>query len=196
MYLIIFLIFLLLCVALVLSLYKKGRFAVISKIFRFVIVMGSIAYFTYLFIEKSLSQFLENSMAVQVINHLPQPLDFYIIRVSDAENTKKYMSKHVGKIRPDFYRIEYLNMQKSNEFWIAGYLNKSRLVYFSQHAVPAGDKDQIVEVRNYINQSQKLSGIASDQVGILKYDNMKISIWITLDLLLIFLNSVLLFRRK
>ncbi|SKB71424.1 hypothetical protein SAMN05660477_00754 [Soonwooa buanensis] len=187
----------LLCAALVLSLYKKGRFAVVAKIFRFVIVVGSIAYFAYWFVEKSLSQFLENSMAVQVINHLPQPLDFYVIRVSDKDGSdEKYLSKHIGRIRPDFYRIEYLNMQKSNEFWIVGYLNKSRLAYFSQHAVTEGNRDQIVEVRNYINQSQKLSSIASDQVGILKYDNMKISIWVTLDLLLIFLNSVLLFRRK
>ncbi|WP_374330586.1 hypothetical protein [Soonwooa sp.] len=197
MYLIIFLIFLLLCAALVLSLYKKGRFAVVAKILRFVIVVGSIAYFAYWFVEKSLSQFLENSMAVQVINHLPQPLDFYVIRVLDKdENNEKYLSKHIGRIRPDFYRIEYLNMQKSNEFWIVGYLNKSRLAYFSQHSVTEGNRDQIVEIRNYINQSQKLSSIASDQVGILKYDNMKISIWVTLDLLLIFLNLVLLFRRK
>lgn len=136
-------------------------------------------------------------MAVQVINHLPQPVDFYVIRVSDTKNSdEKFLSKHVGQIRPDFYRIDYLNMQNSNEFWVVGFLNKSRLVYFSQHAVPTGEQDQVVEVRNYINQSQKLSGVAVDQVGILKYDNVKISIWVTLDLLLIFLNSVLLFRRK
>lgn len=136
-------------------------------------------------------------MAVKVINHLPQPLDFYIIRVADNDNNaEKYTSRHIGRIRPDFYRIEYLNMQKSNEFWIVGYLNKSRLAYFSQHAVNSENKDHNVEIRNYINQSQKLSAIASNQVGILKYDNMKISIWVTLDFLLLFLNTVLLLRRK
>ncbi|WP_300670949.1 hypothetical protein [Soonwooa sp.] len=177
--------------------YKKGRFAVVSKIIRFIIVIGSIVYFSYWFVERSLSQFLENSMAVQVINHLPQPIDFYIIRVDDnVKGEDKFSSKHLGRIRPDYYRIEYLNMQNSGEFWIVGYIKKSRMVYFSQHAIPSGTQDQVVEVRNYINQSQKLSGIASDQVGFLKYDNIKISIWVTLDLLLIFLNSVLLFRRK
>lgn len=197
MYSIIILIFLLLCIALILSLYKKGKFALVSKILRFVIVVCSISYFSYWFVEKSLSQFLENSMAVKVINHLPQPLDFYIIRVADNDNNaEKYTSRHIGRIRPDFYRIEYLNMQKSNEFWIVGYLNKSRLAYFSQHAVNSENKDHNVEIRNYINQSQKLSAIASNQVGILKYDNMKISIWVTLDFLLLFLNTVLLLRRK
>ena len=193
---IIFLILIFLIIALFLSGIRSEKWNLWSKVARIIITISAAAYFTFWFVEKSVSQFLENSLAVQVINYLPQPIDFYIIRVQDDNGVQSYSSKHLGQIRPEYFRIEYLNMQKSNEFWIAGYLNKSRLVYFSQHAVPAGDKDQIVEVRNYINQSQKLSGIASDQVGILKYDNMKISIWITLDLLLIFLNSVLLFRRK
>jgi len=145
-------------------------------------------------VERSVSQFLENSLAVQVINYLPQPIDFYIIRIQDGEKETKYLSKHVGQIRPEYFRIEYLNMQKSNEFWVAGYIGKNKLVYFSQVAVPNKNEDKIIEVKNYINNSLKLSAIATEKIEELKYDNIKLSIWVTLDLLLIFLNTVLLFR--
>ena len=87
-------------------------------------------------------------------------------------------------------------MQKSNEFWVVGFIGKGNLVYFSQVAVPNINEDKIIEVKNYINHSQKLSAIASEKVEDLKYENIKLSIWVTLDMLLIFLNSVLLFRRR
>lgn len=152
--------------------------------------------FYILVCRKSVSQFLENSLAVQVINYLPQPIDFYIIRVQDDNGVQSYSSKHLGQIRPEYFRIEYLNMQKSDEFWVAGYIGKEKMVYFSQIAVPNKNEDKIVEVRNYINHSLKLSAIAADNVSKLKYDNIKLSIWVTLDLLLIFLNAVLLLRRR
>jgi len=197
MYLIILSIFILLCIGLVLTLFQNGKFAFWSKICRIIILSGSIAYFGYWFVERSVSQFLENSLAVQVINNLQQPIDFYLIRIDAREDALvKYNSRHIGTIRPDYYRIEYLNMQKSNEFWIAGYIGKNKMIYFSQHSVPNKNEDQIVEVRNYINQSQKLSSIASERIDILKYDNVKISIWVCLDLLLIFLNLVMIFRKN
>ena len=197
MYIIILFIFISLCVGLVLTLYKTGKFGFWSKICRVFILVGSVAFFTYWFVERSLSQFLENSMAVQVINNLPQPIDIYIIRVDDIDDVNKvYNSRHIGNIRSDFYRIEYLNMQKSTQFWVVGYIGKNKLAYFSQHSVPNKNEDQIIEIRNYINQSQKLSAIAAERVDILKYDNVKISIWVTLDLILIFLNLVMLLRKK
>lgn len=135
-------------------------------------------------------------MAVQVVNYLPQPVDFYIIRIQDENDVRKFSSKHVGQIRTEHFRIEYINMQKSNEFWVVGFIGKGNLVYFSQVAVPNTNEDKIIEVKNYINHSQKLSAIASEKVEDLKYENIKLSIWVTLDMLLIFLNSVLLFRRR
>ncbi|AZI41249.1 hypothetical protein EIB74_05885 [Epilithonimonas vandammei] len=167
-----------------------------SKVARIIITISAAAYFTFWFVEKSVSQFLENSLAVQVINYLPQPIDFYIIRVQDDNGVQSYSSIHLGQIRPEYFRIEYLNMQKSDEFWVAGYIGKEKMVYFSQIAVPNKNEDKIVEVRNYINHSLKLSAIAADNVSKLKYDNIKLSIWVTLDLLLIFLNAVLLLRRR
>lgn len=193
---IIVLLFILLLVALILYGFRSQKKQLWNKIIRSVITISAAAYFTFWFVEKSLSQFLENSLAVQVINYLPQPVDFYIIRIQDGADATKYSSKHVGQIRPDFYRIEYLNMQKSNEFWVAGYIGKNKLIYFSQIAVPNKNEDKIIEVRNYINHSLKLSAIATDKVAELKYDNIKLSIWVTLDLLLIFLNGVLLFRGR
>lgn len=189
-----FLIFIFLIVALLLSGIRTEKWNIWSKIVRLVITLSAAAYFTFWFVERSVSQFLENSLAVQVINYLPQPIDFYIIRIEEENDVPKYFSKHVGQIRPEYFRIEYLNMQKSDEFWVAGYIGKNKLVYFSQVAVPNKNEDKIVEVRNYINNSLKLSAVATEKVAELKYYNIKLSIWVTLDLLLIFLNSVLLFR--
>lgn len=193
---IIFLILIFLIIALFLSGIRSEKWNLWSKVARIIITISAAAYFTFWFVEKSVSQFLENSLAVQVINYLPQPLDFYIIRVQDDNGVQSYSSKHLGQIRPEYFRIEYLNMQKSDEFWVVGYIGKEKMVYFSQIAVPNKNEDKIVEVRNYINHSLKLSAIAADNVSKLKYDNIKLSIWVTLDLLLIFLNAVLLLRRR
>jgi len=191
---IIILILIFLIIALFLSGFRAEKWSLWNKAVRTIITISAAAYFTFWFVERSVSQFLENSLAVQVINYLPQPIDFYIIRIQDGEKETKYLSKHVGQIRPEYFRIEYLNMQKSNEFWVAGYIGKNKLVYFSQVAVPNKNEDKIIEVKNYINNSLKLSAIATEKIEELKYDNIKLSIWVTLDLLLIFLNSVLLFR--
>ncbi|MGO4710664.1 hypothetical protein AB4Y90_16480, partial [Chryseobacterium sp. 2TAF14] len=105
-------------------------------------------------------------------------------------------TKHIGKIRPEYYRIEYLKMTKSDEYWIAGYLGKKNLVYFSQHSVPNKNMDQMIEVQNYINQSEKLSAIAKKEIEEDHYQNMLMGIWVTLCFLLLFLNFVLLVRKK
>ena len=193
---IIFLILIFLIIALFLSGIRSEKWNLWSKVARIIITISAAAYFTFWFVEKSVSQFLENSLAVQVINYLPQPIDFYIIRVQDDNGVQSYSSIHLGQIRTEYFRIEYLNMLKSDEFWVAGYIGKEKMVYFSQIAVPNKNEDKIVEVRNYINHSLKLSAIAADNVSKLKYDNIKLSIWVTLDLLLIFLNAVLLLRRR
>lgn len=191
---IIILILIFLIISLFLSGFRSGKWSLWNKVVRTVITIAAAAYFTFWFVERSVSQFLENSLAVQVINYLPQPIDFYIIRIQDGEKGTRYLSRHVGQIRPEYFRIEYLNMQRSNEFWVAGYIGKNKLVYFSQVAVPNKNEDKIIEVKNYINNSLKLSAVATEKIGELKYDNIKLSIWVTLDLLLIFLNAVLLFR--
>jgi hypothetical protein len=193
---IIFVIFWACVLSLVLSKVKSGRMAKWAKLFRIVTVVFSVSIFTYWFIKKSAVGFIDNSVGLQVINKLPQTLDFYVINVNNPEKNGLLESKHIGKIRPEYYRIEYLKMDTSNEYWIVGYLGKKNLVYFSQHSVPNKNIDQIVEVQNYINQSLKLSETAKKQVDAYNYENTKLGIWVALDLLLLFLNLVLIVRKN
>lgn len=182
--------------SLFLSKIKRGKAAEWAKLFRIVAVVFSISIFTYWFIKKSVVGIVEDSVALQVINKLPQPLDFYVVILNDSEAGKIIETKHIGNIRPEYYRIEYLKMDKSDEYWIVGYLGKKNLVYFSQHALPNKNIDQIIEIQNYINQSVKLSDLAKKQVEAYNYENIKVGIWIALDFLLLFLNLVLLVRKK
>lgn len=164
--------------------------------FRIASVIISISVFTYWFIKKSAVGVVNDAVGLQVINTLPQTLDFYVININDQDNNGILDVKHIGKIRPEHYRIEYLKMDRSDEYWIAGYLGRKNLVYFSQHSVPNKNIDQIVEVQNYINQSVKLSDKAKKQVEAYNYENIKLGIWVTLDFLLLFLNLMLLLKRK
>lgn len=185
-----------LVISLILFKIKRGKGAEWAKLFRIVTIVFSISIFTYWFIKKSAVGIVEDSLALQVINKLPQPLDFYVLTLNDTEASKVIDTKHIGKIRPEYYRIEYLKMDTSDEYWIAGYLGKKNLVYFSQHSLPNKNIDQIIEVRNYINQSVKLSDLAKRQVEDYNYENIKVGIWITLDFLLLFLNLILLFKGR
>lgn len=175
---------------------KSGRLAKWARLFRIVTVVSSISVFTYWFIKKSAVAFVDNSVGLQVINKLPQTLDFYLINVNKIDKNVSLEPKHIGKVRPEYYRVEYLKMDKSDEYWIVGYLGKKNLVYFSQHSVPNKNMDQIVEVQNYINQSMKLSDAAKKQVDAYNYENTKLGIWITLDFLLLFLNLALLLKKN
>jgi len=167
-----------------------------AKLFRIFTLVFSISIFTYWFIKKSAIGVVNNSVALQIINKLPQTLDFYVINQNDSEKGGILEAKHIGKIRPEYYRIEHLKMDKSDEYWVIGYLGKKNLVYFSQHSVPNKNIDQIIEVQNYINQSLKLSDEAKQQIDAYNHENIKLGIWISLDFLLLFLNLILLLRKK
>lgn len=195
-----FYLFLLLAILLSISLFstvfKSGRLRFWAKSFRIVVVSIAVLVFVYYFVNRSLTQYRENSLTVQVINKLPFPLDFYLIKVKNAETSgNQYETRHLGNIRSSFYRIDYLDMKNADQFWIAAFMGKKNLVYFSQHAVPNKNEDQIIEVQNYINQSVKLSELSENLVADLKFESMKTAIWITLDLLLLFLNLTLILRK-
>jgi hypothetical protein len=196
MFYLFFLMAILLSVGLLFSVIKSGTFRWWAKAFRIVVVIGSMVVFTVYFVQKSLDQFVKNAFTVQVINKLPFPLDFYIIKINkDPEAKSRFEPKHVGIIRNDFYRNEYLKIPNTDEFWIAGYMGKKNLAYFSQHSILNKNEDQIIEIRNYLVQSSKLAEIAKIQIEALKFDNIKSAIWITLDLLLLYLNLALLVRK-
>ena len=190
-----FLLLFLLIFALVLSLFKTGKNARIARAFRILITCWGILFFGYWFFQKSLNNFLEKSMSVQVINRLNQPIDFYAIKVINKDKNQ-FLSKHLGKIRTNHYQIEYFDMSNSNEYWVIGYLPKSKMVYFTQHSVQNKEADQKIEVKNYLNQSVKLSEKAQEVVDNLKLGNIGQSVIVTLTLLLLFLNIVLLTRKK
>lgn len=193
---IVFLMFLSLVACLFLSLVRKGKAGRRSQLVRAVVVILCTSVFAYWFFQKSVTRFIPDSLAVQLINKLPQPLDFYIIKKDKTENGSfSFNTNHVGKIRPDHYRLEYLLMPNSDEFWVAGYLGKKNMVYFSQHYIPNKNMDQIIEVQNYIIQSQKLAGQAQTQIKEFTGGNVSLSVWVTLTLLLLFMNFVLLFKR-
>ncbi|WP_228444951.1 hypothetical protein [Chryseobacterium echinoideorum] len=175
---------------------KKGAVGQYAKVFRFATVIFSIAIFSYWFVKKSAVSIVNDSVSLQVINKLPQTLDFYVINLNNLDRNLPVETQHIGKIRPEFYRIEYLKMNKSDEYWVVGFLGKKNLVYFSQHALPNKNMDQIVEVQNYINQSEKLSAIAKKEVENHNYESMQLGIWVTLCFLLIFLNLGLLFKKE
>ena len=190
-----FLLLFLLIFALVLSLFKTGKNARIARAFRILITFFFFFFFGYWFFQKSLNNFLEKSMSVQVINRLNQPIDFYAIKVINKDKNQ-FLSKHLGKIRTNHYQIEYFDMSNSNEYWVIGYLPKSKMVYFTQHSVQNKEADQKIEVKNYLNQSVKLSEKAQEVIEYLKLGNIGQSVIVTLTLLLLFLNIVLLTRKK
>ncbi len=183
-------------ISLFLSKVNSGRFAKWSKTFRVFTLVCSISLFTYWFVKKSTIGIVNNSVSLQVINKLPQPLDFYVINVNNLDKSGTFETKHIGNIRPEYYRIEHLKLTKSDQYWIVGYLGKKNMVYFSQHAVPNKNMDQIVEVQNYIIQSEKLSEQAKKHVETYNFENMQMGIWVTLCFLLMFLNISLLVRKK
>lgn len=186
-----FIILITLVISLFLSKVKLGW----AKIFRAVILVFSISLFTYWFIKKSSIGIVQNAVALQLINKLPQPLDFYVLNVKNGKNDD-FEVMHLGKIRPEYYRVEYLKMNNSDEYWIIGYLGKKNAVYFSQHSVPNKNIDQMIEVQNYINQSVKLSSIAKKEIEAYNEGNTKLGVLITLNLLLLFLNLSLFLRNK
>lgn len=193
----VFIVLLILCFAVVLSAFRSGKYRVNFRLIRYFIVLLSIVFYGYWFAVKSVPDLLENAISFQIINKLPQPIDFYILKNKNkTDNDNSFVLQHSGKIRAEHYRVENLEMQDSDEYWVVGFLGKKNMVYFSQHAVSDATKNQIIEVRNYINHSMKLSEIAEKEIEKKRNNDISKSVWISLSLLLIFLNIILLLRRK
>lgn len=194
--LLVFFIFLSQIVALLLLYYKKGSKRRLAVVFRVLAVVFGLSVFAYWLVSRSFDKFSKNTLAVQVINYLPQPIDFYFIKVENFGPHRRLSPLHIGKIRSEHYRLEYLDSDNSQEFWLAGYLGKKNMVYYSQHAVPNKNIDQVVEVRNYINQSMVLSAEAKKSIDAYLFSNIKMAVWVTLDLLLILLNIMMLWPKR
>jgi len=105
---------------------KSGRIAKWAKLFRILTLVFSISFFAYWFIKKSAVAFVDNSVGLQVVNKLPQALDFYLINVDKVDKSTTLIPKHIGKIRPEYYRVEYLKMDKSDEYWQSSAISAKR----------------------------------------------------------------------
>ena len=197
MFSIFLLLFLALSAALIIYPFKNGKRGFWTKIFRIFVVLISVGVFAYFFITKSLTRFTKDAMTVQIINKMPLPLDVYLVKINQDDDAQKgYETRHVGTIRTNHFRMEYLDIKKSDEFWIAALQGKNNMVYFSQHSLANKNEDRNIEIQTYLNQSEKLSAIAKEKIEDLKIENSKSAIWIVLDLLLLFLNIVLLFKKR
>lgn len=187
------LVFLILAASLALSLVRRGPYLKLARLFRFFSVVLSLAFFIYWFMQKSVNQLVKDSLAIQIVNKLPQPVDFYIIEKGDRSQPETTL--HSGIVRPDHYRIENLRMN-SDEYWVVGYLGKKNMVYFSQHILQSKNMDQILEVRNYIIQSRQLSDSAKKIIENYALGQMSMAVWTALSLLLLFMNIILLGKRQ
>lgn len=197
MFSVFFLLFLVLCASLIVYPFKSGQLGFWARIFRIFVVIFSVGIFTYFFVTKSLTRFSKNALTVQIINKMPLPLDVYLVKINQGEDSQKvYETRHVGNIRTNHFRMEYLNVKNADEFWIAAFLGKQEMVYFSQHSLVNKNEDRNIEIQTYLNQSEKLSEIAKTKIEDLSISNGKTAIWIVLDLLLLFLNVVLVIRRR
>lgn len=196
MYGISLLLLLFLIFSLFLSLVKRGRYALFSKLFRWATIVGGLAFFSVWFVQESFPGVRRDTVGLQVINKLPTPLDIYLVKTDKKDGTVARKTKHLGVVRPDHFRTDHMKMDHSNEYWIVGFMGKKNLVYFSQHSVPNKNIDQVVEINNYFNQSQKLSREAKSLVDTLYKSGVSMSVVITMCFLLMFMNLVLLLRRK
>lgn len=190
-------IFLLLALGLSLSLYKAKWI----KFVRVGINILSCVYFAYWFFQKSIPNFRQNSMAVQVINTLPQTVDFYLLSIHKEDAQQSPFSEahhihHLGKIRSNHYLLEYLNAEHSPQYWVIGYIGKKNMVYFSEHFVLNKNIDQIVEVNNYGNIHPEHSIEAEKAIIEYQMEIKTQGVWITLSLLLLFLNVAEILRSK
>ena len=196
-------IFLFLLISMILSSLRDHPNAYFFRFLRLVSTVTGILFYTFWLCRDLIVPFNDNLTEVKIINKLPQPLDFYMIQVqrNTGLNTSKsagpvYRQKHTGRIRPEHYRPEYLALDKDPEFWLAAYRGKKELVYFTQQLAQPTEKSKTIEVDNYFVQSRKLSKIANDVLEDHRKDIISHVVWITLSILLIFINLTLAYQKK
>lgn len=166
------------------SRYFRGRLL----IYRNIVTIGGIIFYGYYFFHKSMNLPDGKGVAIQVVNRHAESLDFYSIEVYDDKNTG-YKVEHLGEIRPEHYRVAYLPLQGTSEFWLVAFSGK-QLAYYTQHIVSNKNEDKYIEATHYLNQSTKLSTIAKKEVEHHKAENIHLAVWIVLSFLIILVNGI------
>ncbi|WKS95826.1 hypothetical protein [Riemerella columbina] len=172
--------------------YFKGRLL----IYRNLVTIVALAFYGYWLVKQSLLQPTGEGLAIQIVNKHPQTLDFYSIEVGEDERQQAvYHVEHWGNIRPEHYRVAYLPMKQSDEFWLVGFSGKT-LAYYTQHMVLNKNEDRYIEANHYLNQSTKLSTIAKRQIDLHKQENNRHAVVVIFSFLIILINMILFFRHK
>ncbi|MDL1914148.1 MAG: hypothetical protein FDW93_06475 [Bergeyella sp.] len=163
-------------------------------VFRWVSVIFGSLFFSYLFIERSIDRFQKDGVGIQLINTLPQTLDFYIIVPSQKENKTEFYSKHIGSIRTDYYRLDHFRIKNSDTYWVAGFMGEN-LAYLSSHQIPNKNMDQVIRVDTYsIAGEDSMAELSRRLVAQNKANDRHSAVWITYALLLLFINLALLIK--
>lgn len=186
---------LILLILLILNFWKDrlGNYLLPARIF----TAGAIIfYYIYAAFIGNIGYFKKDYFAVQIINRIPENLDFYVVEVDRNKDKISYEIFHSGVIRSKYFRVEFLDLSKGRELWFTAFNQKKELVYFTQRIIVNENLDQKIEVSRYFNQSKKLSAIATIKVKQYQMLNIKNSIWISLAVLLLFLNLILIFRNS
>lgn len=187
--------FLLLGISLWATLVKKGKYALPAKLLRWGSVIAGFTFFTVWFVKSSLYETKENAIGLQIINKLPSALDFYVIEVEFHSGKTVYQTTHLGNIRPEHFRIGYLKMEHSSEYWVLGKMGAKNTVYLSQHFVPNKNIDQTVEADNY-EVNNKISDIADQQIDVHFNKLLSVAVMVLLNFILLFCNAALLVKKR
>ncbi|WP_018675852.1 hypothetical protein [Riemerella columbina] len=187
--------FILLLLSLPASVLGKGYFKGKLLIYRNIVTGLALVFFSYWLFKSSVVKPLADGLALQLVNKHSEPMDFYSIEVYGEKNNNTYQVQHLGDIRPEHYRVEYLSLKETNEFWLIGY-SKKKVAYFTQHVILNKNEDCYIEAANYLNQSTKLSLLANKEVQTYKKNNSRDAVWVVLSLLIVVINLILFFRKR
>lgn len=157
---------------------------------KWIVTIVSITFYSIWFFVSSFSEKPIEAYSVEIVNKLPQSIDFYLIKMSENQEKRNHKVIHSGKIRPQHYRLEQFDMEGFNELWLVGFLGKDNLVYYSQHAIPNKNVDAVMEVSNYMITSRTLSEKAKKWVGYHIQDNYRLGAYISLSFLFILINLI------
>lgn len=192
------LVFFLTIITLLLSLMKRKTIRRKIFYFRILLTVFSVGVFVYFFTIRSIFNEGIGNVSIKVSNNLSQTIDSYILRKNSK--TGGYFIRHYGKIRPNHYREEYFNMRTTDEYWVVCYTGKKNMVYFTQHFYQVNGLMKIdiqkISINYHINQSKSLSKLAKKAIEEYQNDRVSFALIITMSLLLLFMNIVLLLKRK
>lgn len=172
--------------------FDKRRAAVYA--YQYAVTTLGILFFGYWFGKDYVAEKLGGVSRITVINKLPQPLDFYVLTSQNKGKNVKVI--HSGNIRPEHFREENLSLRKADFIALAGYQGKDNLVYYEEFPSKKAKGEAVLTAESYRISDNAAADRASELVsGQLSHLN-KDAVYMALCLLLIFMNIVLLLRRR